>query len=103
MAINISEFMSDPLGTMVSPFTDLFFKAVGNGDVFYLFPFIILAFGIQVKLHNPMMTTAFIVTTGTLIAGGSFYTGAATIGVVFTIFVAIGLTGMIASILFQRS
>lgn len=100
--MDFGNFISDPWGTLFQPWTDLFNKALGNGEVFYLFPFIILTFGIWYKTQSPIMATTFMLVVGSLISSGSFYVGASSLGAVFTVFTAIGLTALIISLIFQR-
>ncbi len=102
MALNGTEFMNDPWGTIFSPFTNFFEDAIGNGQVFYLFPLIILTFGIQIKTQNSIMTTMFMIGSGALLGAGSLFTGATSMAVMFTIFTALGFVGLFMSILFQR-
>ena len=61
MAINGTEFMNDPWGTAFSPFTDFFGSVIGNGQIFYLFPLVVLTMGIQIKTQNSVMTTMFMI------------------------------------------
>lgn len=102
MALNGSELVNNPWNTTWSPWTNLFHDMVGSGALFWLVPLTVLTLGIYVKTQNPVMTTAFMVGSGALLAGGSIFTGSPEMSIAFTIFTAIGLTGLFASVLFQR-
>ena len=102
MAVNGSEFINDPWNTTFSPFTDLFEKVFGNGQVFFLFPLIILTMGIYYKTHNPVFTSTFMIASGALLSSGSLFAGAANMSVVFVIFTAMGIVALFISLIFQR-
>lgn len=102
MAVNGSEFINNPFNTTYSPWTDLFETLVGNGQVFWLIPLVILTLGVYVKTDNPIMTTAFMVAGGSLFSAGSVWTGAIEMASIFVIFTALGITGMFVSLLLQR-
>ena len=102
MPINGSEFMVDPWGTIFSPFTNFFYDIVGNGQVFYLFPLIILTMGVQIKTRNSVMTSMFMIGSGALLGSGGIFTGATSIAIAFLIFAALGLVGVFLSLIFQR-
>ena len=102
MAFNGSEFMNNPWNITFSPYIDLFQNIVGNGQVFFLFPLIIITFGIQIKTQNAVMTTMFMIASGALLGAGSIFVNATAMAVVFTIFAAMGFVGLFLSLLFQR-
>jgi len=102
MALNGTEFINNPWNTTFSPWTDLFNNMVGNGNVFYLFPLIILTIGVYIKTQSATMTSLFMIATGALCGTGSFFTGASTIALMFVIFTAIGFVGLFIGIIFQR-
>ena len=102
MAINGTEFMNDPWGTAFSPFTDFFGSVIGNGQIFYLFPLVVLTMGIQIKTQNSVMTTMFMIGSGALLGTGSLFVGATPMAIMFTIYTALGFVGLFMSLLFQR-
>lgn len=103
MALNGSEFVNDPIGTMFSPFTDFFQNVVNNGQVFYMIPLIVLTIGIYIITDGSMiMATMFMVGSGGILALGSFLAGAGELGMIMTIFTAIGFAGMFISLLLQK-
>jgi len=102
MAINGTEFVNNPWNTTFSPFTDIFDYTIGNGNIFYLFPLIVLAFGIYMKTKEPIYATMFIVGSGGILSMGSFLAGVAELGMLFTVFAAIGLTGIVVEVVMQR-
>lgn len=102
MALNGTELMNDPWGTIFSPFTNFFNDVIGNGQVFYLFPLVILTMGVQIKTQKPIMTSMFMIGSGALLSGGSLFWGATNMAMVFLIFAAMGLVGLFLSLIFQR-
>jgi hypothetical protein len=48
------------------------------------------------------MTSLFMITAGALCASGTFFTGAANIALIFTIFTAAGFVGLFIGVLLQR-
>jgi len=102
MAVNGSNFIDQPWNTTFSPYTDIFENVVGNGQVFWLFPLIILTFGIFVKTRNPAVTSLFMIASGGILGSGSIFLGAGQMGVVFGIFAGIGVVSLIIGMIFQR-
>lgn len=102
MALNGTEWRNAPWNTTFSPFTDVFENIFGNGNVFYLIPLIVLAFGIYIKTENPTFAAMFIMVSGGIFAMSTFFAGLPEMGMMFTIFTAIGITILVASIVFQR-
>ena len=102
MAINGTEFVDNPWNVTFNAFTNIFEQTVGNGNVFYLFPLIVLAFGIYIKTKEPIYATMFIVGSGGILALGTFLAGVAELGMLFTVFAAIGLTAIVIEVVMQR-
>jgi len=102
MALNGTDWMQQPWNTTFAPFTNIFEDVMGNGQVFFLFPLIIVTFGVQIKTQNSVMTTMFMIGSGALLATGSLFTGMTYLATAFTIFAAFGIAGLIMSLLFQR-
>lgn len=102
MALNGTEFMNDPWGTIWSPFTNMFNDIIGNGQVFFLFPLVIITLGVQYKTRKPVMTSMFMISSGAVLSGGSMFANAPGMAGAFIIFTALGIVGLFLSILFQR-
>ena len=102
MAINGSEFIDNPFNTTFSPFTDIFANVVGNGQVFWLFPVIILTFGIFVKTRNAAVTSLFMIASGGILGTGSLFVEAGQMAALFYIFSGIGIASLFLGLLFQR-
>ena len=101
MAINGSELVNHPWNTTFSPYTDLFQNLAGEGTFFYLIPFTFVTIALFVKTRDPALTSAWMLGSGTLLAGGSIFTGAINMGMAFTVFAAIGIAGLFISIFYK--
>ena len=102
MPLNGSEWRQAPWNTTFSPFTDYFQSIFGNGNVFYLIPIIVIAFGIYIKTRDPVFASAFIMTSSGIFAMGTFLAGLPEMGMMFTVFTAIGITILVVSDIFLR-
>jgi len=102
MPVNGSEWRDSPWNTTLSPYTDTFDSIFGNGNVFYLFPLIVLAFALYMHTKNPVMAAMFIVGSGGILAMGTMFSGLTDLSMMFTIFAAIGITIIVISFIFQR-
>lgn len=102
MALNGTEWKEAPWNTTFSPYTDMFGQIFGNGNVFYLIPLIVLAFGIYIKTENPVMAAMFMMASGGIFAMGTMLAGLPEMAMMFTIFTAIGVTIIVAGIVFQK-
>jgi len=104
MAVNGSDWFNNPWNTTFSPYTDLFGNVFGDnaGNVFFLFPLIILTIGIYVKTRNAQMSCMFMIASGALLSAGNLFIGGMTLVPVFVIFTAMGFVGLFISMLMQR-
>ena len=102
MALNGSEWVDNPWNVTFSPYTDMFESIFGNGNVFYLIPLIVLAFGIYMKTENPVMAAMFIMASGGIFTMGTMLAGLPELGMMFTIFTAIGIAILVTSVVFQK-
>lgn len=102
MPLNGSEWVENPWNTTFSPYTDMFSQIFGSGNVFYIIPIIVLAFGIYIKTENPVFASVFIMGASGIFAMGTFLAGLPELSMMFTIFTAIGITIVVASIVFQK-
>lgn len=102
MALNGTEFVRDPFGTIFSPYTDIFQKTIGNGAVFYIVLIMIFAYGLWIKTENAMFVAMFVVTSGATLGISVYLQFLPELGMIFTVFTALALTGLIVMILLQR-
>lgn len=100
----ISDFLDNPIETMVEPFTDVFESLIGegSGNVFWLIPVIVLTFGIYVKTNNATVTSIFMMGSGVLLGSANIFLGASVMAAVFYIFSGLGFVGLILDLYFQR-
>lgn len=103
MAVNGSEFISNPLETAFSTFTNFFQGLVGEGNVFYLLPLIALTFGIWYRTDEPIMASMFMIGSGSILATSTLFTGFANLGIMFTVFTAIGFVGLVIGLMFKKN
>jgi len=101
MAVNGSEWISQPWNTTFSPYTDFFesFLETGMGQVFWLIPIITIAFAIYVKTENPAISAMFMVASGALFSSGNIFAGNTMMGVIFTVFTILSLVGLVVSLI----
>ena len=103
MALNGSELIDHPWNTSLGPFNDIFEQVTGHAETLWLFIVVILTFAIfMASGKHPLYTSMFMVCAGGILAGGSIFTGAPIMAVMFTIFTAIGLASMFVSIYLQK-
>ena len=100
MALNGSDFINNPWNTTWSPWTDLFERFVGNGQIFWLFPLIILTFGIYIKTESTIMVSMFMLGSGALLGFGTMAMGVPDMPIIFGLFAAIGLVPLFSRIIF---
>jgi len=99
MTLNGTEWLNNPFNTTFSPYTNLFKELIGIGGAFWLIPIVGLTFGIYVKTENPVMATMFMIASGALLSAGNIFTGNSEMSILFTVFTALGITGLAASLL----
>jgi hypothetical protein len=100
-AFNGTEFIQNPWNTTFSPWTELFARYIGNGNIFYMFPLIILTVGIYFKTENAPMTSVFMIGSGALLSFGSLSAGLGQeIAILFGLFAAMGLIPLFTFIFF---
>ena len=102
MALNGTEWRNNPWNTTLSPYTDLFENIFGNGNVFYILPIIVLAFGIYMKTENPVFAAMFFMAASGIASMGLLLAGVPELGMMFTIFTAIGFTIVVIGVIFQK-
>ena len=100
--LNGSQWINAPWNTTFSPYTGMFEQIFGNGNVFYLIPLIVLAFGVYLKTENPIMAAMFMIGAGGIFSMGTMLAGLPELAMMFTIFTAIGVTIIVAGIVFQK-
>jgi len=96
MAVNGSELIDNPWATIFSPFTDL----LGSG--FYLIPVTFIAIALYVKTKDLMVSSVWLIMAGLLLSGGSIFTGYYGMSMLYTVIVALGVTGVVMNIYFMR-
>ena len=102
MALNGSEFVDSPFNVSFSPFTDMFARIFGDGNVFFIFPIIVFTFVLYAKTENPVAASMFMMGASGIFSFGTFLARLPELSVMFTIFTAIGLSAAIISIIFQK-
>ena len=104
MGFNATDFWSNPFGNLFSTWTDLFARILGPGagNVFWLVPIMVLAWGVYLKTDDPMMGAVFLMGGCALMGSGSIFTGAIGAGIVFIIITALAMTGMILKIVYHK-
>ena len=100
--INGSDLVEEPFNTTFSPFTRLFENLIGDGMVFFIIPLMFIAGALYYKTKDPAIVSMFMIVSGGLFAGGSIFVGMIHVSVVFIIFAALGLGGLVISILLDR-
>lgn len=104
-ALNGSDIIYNPFGTIFKPFTD-FFEAIlghGGGNVFFLVPVLVLAFGLWVKNNEkPMIAVVFLIGSSALLALGNLFVHAYGAAVICIVLVALGFTSLIMNVVFHR-
>lgn len=85
-----------------NPFTSLFQDIIGNGQVFFIFPIVVLTLGVHVKSRNPAFTSMFMIASGGILSGGSLFLNVPSLAFAFTVFTALGLVGLFISIIFHK-
>lgn len=102
MAVNGSEFINDPFNTSFSPFTE-FFEGLGlNGMLFFLFPLMIIVLAVYIKTDDPVVASMSMIVSGLLLGSGGIFVGSGDVALVFYIFAALGVAGVLLSVFFQR-
>ena len=96
MSVNGSELIDNPWDTIFSPFTDLF------GAGFWLIPLSFIAIALYIKTRDPIIVSAFMIASGTILSGGSMFTTYPEMALAYLIFTGLGFVGLIAGIFFMR-
>jgi len=100
----IGDFLDNPLDAMFDPFTNMFRYLINDqaGQVFWLFPIIVLTYAVHIKVKNTAVTSLFMIGTGASLASGGLFVGASAMAGVFIIFAALGFVSLFMNIYFQR-
>jgi len=96
MPINGTELIEAPWDTVLSPFINL----LGTG--FYLIPITFIALALYVKTHDTMLASAWLMASGTLLSSTAIFTGYLEMSIIYTIVVALGVTGIVINIFFIK-
>jgi hypothetical protein len=89
----------DLWNTTTGPFTDIFQRFIGNGNVFYLVPLIVLTIGLYIKTKNTVVPSMFMISAGACLGVGALSVGMTDMGTVFIIFSAIGLVPLFSGLI----
>ena len=95
-ALNGTDWINHPWNTTFKVFTDL----LGMG--FYLVPLSFIAVALYVKTRNPVVVSAFIWASGILLASGGIFAGYPEMALVYGVFTALGVVGVILSVFFMK-
>ena len=98
-------FDIDMWSYLTGAWTSLFEKILGpgGGNVFYLVPVLVLTMGLWVKNPDkPMVPIAFLIVMCALLGSGNIFLGAYGAAVICIILSALGITGLVLNIVFQR-
>ena len=102
MALNGTDFIHDMWNTTFNPYTNMFLRTMGNGNIFYLVPFIVLTIGIYIKTKDATVATLFMIATGAVCSTGSMFSKAPDIAMIFLLFAAMGFVGLFTSLFFHK-
>lgn len=103
MAVNGTRLIDQPFNTTYSAWTDLFENLTGYSMAFWFIPLIGLTLGVYIKTRDPVMTSAFMIVSGSIMSGGSYiFLRQYNMYLVFVVFTALGITSMFVTLLLQR-
>lgn len=109
MLYNITELMKNatiikdnPLNYTLSPYTNLFEKIFGSGEVFYFIPILGLSLALWYKTDEPVVVSIFLIIAGSILGFYNISHGFTTLDIICTIIVAIGITILIVSFILHR-
>lgn len=100
MAINETNFTDNIWNYTFKAWTNLFNNYVGNGNIFFIFPLIIVTMGIYVKTENPVLTSMFMISSGAVLGFGTLSAGIPDLPLLFVLFAAMGLVPLFTFIFF---
>ena len=103
--MNGTEIINDPFGVIFSTWTGFFERILGDGggNVFFLIPVFVLAYGLWVKNPNePMLPTVFFLGSSALHGAGNLFMHAYGAGILSLVLCGIALTSLIINTVFQR-
>lgn len=93
MALELWNYSTDP-------FTNLFEHFIGNGEVFYLVPLIVLTIGLYIKTDNIVVPSMFMIASGAIFSIATFSIGIPTMGFMFAIFATIGIASLFINLIY---
>jgi len=95
MPLNATELIENPFTVIFSPYTDLLSSS------FWLFPLTFICIALYMKTRNVTMVSAFMIGSGAIL-GTAMFTNYPEMAMVYYLFAAIGLIGVILGIYFMR-
>ena len=93
MALELWNYSTDP-------FTNLFHHFFGHGEIFYLVPLIVLTIGLYIKTNNITVPSMFMLGAGSILAVSTFAIGLPYMGLLFSIFAALGIVTLFANLIY---
>jgi len=105
MPLNGSDLINDPFGTIFEAFTS-FFESIlgpGGGNVFFLVPILVLAYGLWVKNpEKPIIAMIFLIGSSAILSLGNIFMHAWGAAVICIVLSALGLTAMVMNVVLHR-
>lgn len=96
MAVNVTEFMTNPWGNTFAVFTDLL------GTPFYLIPITVVAAALWMKTKDPAMVSLYMITTGGLLLSGSLFVGVMDMVMFYGVFTAVGIGSLFIELFLRK-
>ena len=96
MAINGTDLLDDPWGTVFSPFTEYF------GSGFWLVPIAFIALALYVKTRDTTVASIWLLSSSLILGSSNLFVGQPEMAFVYYIFTSLGIVGVIVSIYFMR-
>ncbi len=96
MAVNITEFMTDPWGNTFAVFTDLL------GTPFWLIPLSVVAAALWMKTKDPAIVSLYMITTGGLLLTGNLFIGVMDMVMFYGVFTAVGIGSLFIELFLSK-
>ena len=95
-SLNASELYENPFAIIFSPYTDLL------GNSFWLIPLSFICVALYMKTRNVPTVSAFMIGSGVILGSGAIFSTYPEMALVYYIFAALGIVGLIIGIYFMR-
>lgn len=96
MPINGTDFLADPIGTITSPYADI----LGSG--WWLIPFTFIGIAIYLKTKSTVAVSAYLIAVGVFMSGGNIFQGYPEMSILYAVIAALGIVGVIVSIMLRE-